>query len=378
MTELTELKDAIDGYHGTAKETADAVKALEQRLDEAEKRANRPAAPGAKTAQAEADAEYKALSTFVRDGNDAELKAMSAGSDPDGGYVTHPVLSHTMTKKLFDQSPMRQLARVETIDKGDSWEEPVDADDIGAEWVGETESRPDTSTAQLGMLRVPVHEIFARQAVTQRLIDDASIDVASWVEGKVTDRFGRSEGGAFVSGSGSLQPQGFLAPTPSSAGDATRSWGTLQYIPSGASASLLADASHNGSEALKAMTWALRAPYRAEAKWLMNSATASAIDGLKDANLNPIWRPGMTAGAPDELFGYPVAFDEHMPDIAAGTLPVAFGDFKRGYLIVDKKGIRWLRDPFTDKPNVLIYAYRRVGGGIANSEAIKLLKIATS
>lgn len=317
----------------------------------------------------EATTEYtKALATMVRTGDDTALKGMSVGSDPDGGYVVIPARSQGMTQKIFDGSPIRRLARVETITTGDAWEEPVDADDIGAEWVGESEGRPATATPELGMLRVPVHETYALQPVTQRLIDDASIDVGAWVEGKISDKFARQEGTAFTLGDGIAKPRGFLTYPTAITTDATRAWATIQHLMSGAATAITADA-------LRDVVWGLRAPYRMGAAWLMNSNTANSIDKLKDGNGNYIWRDSSAAGVPPSLLGYPVEFSEDVPDIAAGSLAIALANWKRAYVIADKVGIRVLRDPFSSKPKVLIYAYKRVGGGLANSEAIKLMKI---
>lgn len=370
--DLDEVLEAATSEIKSIGENVLALKAdLTGRMDEIEKKFNRGKLAGNGQRTGDEAAEYKALGKLVRNGDDSELKTMSVGSDPDGGYLTTPVISSTMTKKLFDQSPMRQLARVETITIGDAWEEPIDASDVDATWVGELETRTAGQTPQAGMLRVPVQEIYALQPITQRLLDDAGFDLGGWVENKVTDKFGRTEGSAFVVGNGIKKPLGFLSHTIVSTSDATRKWGQLQYIASGDDQAISADA-------LKSLTWGVRAPYRAGSIWLMNSNTASNLDKLKDGNGNYLWRNGMTAGAPDELLGYPVAIAEDMPDVATGAFPVAFGNWKLGYLIVDKVGIKWLRDPFTNKPNVNFYAYRRVGGDVANSEAIKLLKVSAS
>jgi HK97 family phage major capsid protein len=368
MMDLETLSKTFEGYHGEVKSIAATVADLSGRLEQIETRAARPGA-GATGAKGDAVAEYKALSVFARTGEDRELKAMSIGSDADGGYIVSPAISATMTKKLFDFSPLRRLARVETITTGDAWEEPIDNDEVGATWVGESQSRPATDTPTLGLLRVPVHEIYALQSVTQRLLDDATSNVGAWIENKISDKFARSEGTAFVSGDGVNRPKGLLSYSTSSSADSSRSWGTLQFVNSGGASSITADG-------LRDLMWAVRAPYRQGSSWLMSSATANSVDKLKDSAGDYLWRDGMTAGAPPSLLGYPVEFSEDMPAIAASAFPIAFGNFREGYVIVEKAGIRFLRDPFSSKPSVLFYAYRRVGGGVANSEAVKLLKIA--
>lgn len=262
------------------------------------------------------EAERRAIAHFVRTGDEAriiEVRAgLSVGSDPDGGYFVMPALSAGMTKKLFDLTPMRQLARVETITAGDAWEEPVDFDEADATWVGEKESRPATDTPQIGKLRVPVEEIYALQPVTQRLIDDVGFDLGGWVEGKVTDKFIRSEGAAFVTGDGNKKPLGFQSYTKVSTSDATRAYGQLQYVPG-------TDASAVKADGLRALVWAVRAPYRPGSAWLMNSNTASAVDQLKDGQGQYLWQPSMLAGAPDTMLGYPVVISEDMPDVGSNT-----------------------------------------------------------
>jgi HK97 family phage major capsid protein len=297
-----------------------------------------------------------------------ERKAMTVSSDPDGGYTVFPVLSDGVTKRMFDQSPMRRLSQVETITTGDSWEEPIDNDDVGATWVGETESRPETSSPQVGVLSVPVDEIYAMPKVSQRMLDDSSWNIGAWLEGKIGDKFGRSEGQAVLLGNGMKKPRGILTYPTSASPDLSRPWGTIQYIVSGHATQITADA-------LKSLVWALRAPYRNGAVWVMNSNTAGTIDKLKNENGDYIWRDGLTAGAQPSLLGYPVEIDENMPDISAGTLPIMFGNFKRAYVIVDKSGYRLLQDPYTAKPHVLFYTYRRTGGRLRNSEAVKFLQI---
>lgn len=321
-------------------------------------------------------AEHKAMTAFVhsevRDAaNCPELKAMSVGSDPDGGYIVMPHRSATMIKRLYDESPLRRLARVETMTTGDAWEEVIDLDEAGSEWVGEHDARPATTTPRIGLLNVPLREAYAQPKVTQKLMDTSYIDVGAWLDGKINDKFARGDALAFVSGNTPARPRGFLTAPTALTGDFTRPFGELQYVKTGAAASF---AAANPADCLRQVMWKLRAPYRRDAAWLMNSNTASLVDQFKDGTGNYIWRAGQTAGAPASLLGYAVEIDENMPDVGAGEYPIAFGNWKQGYLVVERPGVKMLRDPFTDKPNVLFYAYRRVGGDVANSDAIKLLK----
>ena len=369
-----ELKAALDAMQSTVKA---GISGLTERMDDLEKIMARPGGPRTDSKdKGTLAAERKALAAFIRTGDESEMKTLSVGSNPDGGYTVHTHRSSEMTKKIFDETPMRRLCRTVTITEGDAFEEPVDLSEVGGTWVGESQSRPETAGPELKMLYIPVKEIYAMVPVTQRLLDDSSIDIGGWVDGKIAEKFARSEGLAAVTGEGIRDPRGFTTYDKVTTADATRPWGKMQYVPSG-SASVVADADGQAN-GLKDLYYALRTGYRKNATWLMASSTANAIDKLKDVNKDYIWRDGMTSGAPPSLLGHPVEFDESMPAIEAGAFPIAFGDFKRGYTMVDKAGIRSLRDPFTSKPNVLFYSYRRTGGNVANFEAIKFLKIATS
>lgn len=247
--------------------------------------------------------EREAIGAFIAKGDGSkliEMKAMSVGSDPNGGYLVLPAMSQSMNVKLFDQSAMRRVARVETIQSGDAWEEIEDHDEPDAEWVGEVQSRSETATPEVGLHRVTLHEIHASPRVTQKILDTSQHDVGAWLEGKVADKFGRTEGVSFITGSGVAQPFGLLSGTPVSTSDATRAWGTLQYKPSGGAAALAAS---NPGDALSDVVWSLRAPYRRGATWMMNSNTANTIDKIKNGTGDYIWRDGMTAGAPPSLLG---------------------------------------------------------------------------
>jgi HK97 family phage major capsid protein len=361
-----EIKAALAGI---TKTVDDGLKGLSGRLDDVERKANR-ARLGGGSSPLDEGAQRKALGAFVRTGDEAELKSMLTGSDPDGGYFVVPALSASMTKRLFDLSPMRRLADVQTITVGDAYEEPLDTDEAAATWVGETEARPATTTQKVGVRRVPVQEIYANQPVTQRLLDDSGFDIGGWVEGKIADKFGRAEATAFVNGDGIKRPRGFMNWDTDPAADIARPWTKLQYVVSGNVVAITSDS-------LRDLYWALRTVHRGNGTWLMSSSTANSVDKLKDGNGDYLWRNGMTPGAPPTLLGRPVEFAEDMPAVGANAFPIAFGDFKAGYQIVEKTGIRMLRDPFTSKPNVLFYAYRRVGGDVRNSDAIKLMKVST-
>lgn len=374
--EFSEIKSLIDQQGEAIQSFRDGVYAKideERKEREAlEARINRGGLGGTKAGNA--DPEFKALDKLIRSGDEAELKSMSVGSDPDGGYTVLPVMSQTMTTRLYDATSMRRLARVETLTTGDAFEEIDDRGEAEATWTGESSARINGATPKLGKWSVPVEEIYALQPVTQRLLDDTNRNLGVWMESKISDKFARTEGAAFISGDGILKPKGFLSYNKVTTADFTRPAGELQYVASGHASTL----GTNPADKVKSLMWSLRAPYRTGAVWLMNSNTASTLDQIKDGAGNYIWRSSMSAGVSPTLLGYPVEFDEGMPDIGADEYPIAFGNFKLGYCIADKTGVKFLRDPYTDKPNVLFYAYKRVGGGLANDDAIKLLKIAAS
>ena len=216
-------------------------------------------------------------------------------------------------------------------------------------------------------------EIYAMPAATQTLLDDSVVSIDQWIAEEVQAAFAEQETEAFVNGNGTSKPRGFLDYTKIA--DAAWSWGNIGYIATGA---LGAFAETDPSDVLVDLIYALKSGYRQNAGWIMNRKTQSEIRKLKDSAGDYLWQPAATASAQATLINFPITEAETMPDIGADTYPVAFGDFRRGYLIVDRLGIRILRDPFTAKPYVLFYTTKRVGGGVQNFEAIKLLKFATN
>ncbi|WP_108460213.1 phage major capsid protein [Devosia naphthalenivorans] len=344
---------------------------LRDSLDQIEARLNRPGNGGVgNRVSGDLKAEYAAIGSFARTGDLDDIKALSVADDPGGGYFVHPALSDTMSKKIFDSSPLRKLVRVVQIGDGGSFEEPIDHDEVGAEWVGEEEARPETKAPKIGLLTIPLMESYSLQVVTQRLLHDAGFDVGEWIVSKMVDKFGRADGRAFTTGDGHKKPTGFLSYPTNAEGDFERASATLQHVWSGGATTITADA-------VKDVYWALRSDHRQNATWVMSSATANRIDRLKDGAGNYLWRAGMTAGAPNELLGKPVEFSEDMPGVGAGTLPIAFADWQRGYTAIERPGLKFLRDPYSSKPHVVFYAYRRVGGAVSNTDAIKLVKIGT-
>ena len=328
---------------------------------------------------------YKAaFDRMVRRGKDAlshdEVKTLSVGSSPDGGFYVEPARADFIVQRLRETSAMRDLATVQSI-SAPSLKIPVDRDDVGYEWVGEQSTRNATTTAQVGEMEIPVHEVSAMPKATQNMLDDAGFDIEGWVNQKIVDRFGRAENTAFVTGNGTSRPRGFLTGTPVTTADASRAFGALQYIATGASGAFAtASASVSQADKMLDLIYAFNAGYRQNLAWAMNKTTLAAVRKFKDQQGNYIYDPRLGAGGViDMVLGYKVAEFADMADFTtANAYAIALGDWKRGYLIVDKQGLRQLRDPYTDKPRVLFYTTKRVGGAVIDSDAIKLLKFGTS
>lgn len=312
--------------------------------------------------------EHKAaFCNYLRKGIEEDLpflekKALSVGSDPDGGYLVTPQVSERIIKTVFETSPMRQVASIETI-SSDSLEILEDRDEASAGWTSETASVSETDTPELGRKIIPVHELFAQPKATQKLIDDSSIDIEQWLAEKLADVFSRKENTAFITGDGVGKPRGILTYANGT------SWGQIEQISS-------TDAGDVTADALIKLYYALKEEYAAHATFMMNRATAQQARLLKETSTDQyMWQPGLAAGAPDTLLGLPVIQAADMPTPATDSLSVVLADFSRAYQIVDRTGVRVLRDPYTEKPFVKFYSTKRVGGDVINFEAIKLLKL---
>lgn len=316
----------------------------------------------------------EAFSYYMRYGDamPAEYKnAMSVGSDPDGGYWVSPDKGGRIATLVYESSPMRQMANVQVIST-DALEGINDLDEASSGgWVGEGGARPVTGTPQIGKWKIPVHEQYASPKTTQKLLDDSVVDPEAWLSGKVAGILARTETTTFYTGDGVNQPRGFLtypAGTPTKA-----VWDVIQQNNTGAAGAF------NGTDPADALIdtlFNLKAIYRAGARWQMSRLTLAAARKLKDGQGNYMWEPDLKEIGGSRLLGFPVTEAEDMPVIAADSLSIAFGNWKEAYQIVDRFGIRVLRDPFTDKPHVIFYSTKRVGGDVVNFEAIKILKFA--
>jgi HK97 family phage major capsid protein len=324
------------------------------------------------------DLQHKAaFESYVRRGAEHELraleaKAMSAGSDADGGYLVPEETEREIGQLLSETSPIRAIAGIREI-SASVYKKPFAITGPATGWVAETAARPQTDGSTLAELSFPAMELYAMPAATQTLLDDAAVDIDAWIAAEVQTAFAEQEGLAFVSGNGVNKPKGFLA--YDTVAESAWEWGKIGYLATGVDGDL---PSANPSDRLIDLVYALKAGYRQNAHWVMNRRLLGAIRKIKDADGNYIWQPPAQAGGVSTLLNFPVAEAEDMPDAAEDSFSIAFGDFRRGYLIVDRLGVRILRDPYSAKPYVLFYTTKRVGGGVQDFDAIKLMKFGES
>lgn len=392
---LTETKvNRLNAEIGRAQELADTAKRRVDRLETALNRAPVDRKSGDEYAEAvafmterkghapedvdiEAYRSYRcAMQNYIRKNNAGsdveEIKALSVGSDPDGGYWVTPDMSGRIAALINETSPMRQVANIVTIGT-EKLEGTNDLEEAGAGWVSETAARTETATPQIGQWTIETHEHYAEPRATQKLLDDAMFNVEEWLSAKIADKLSRMENTAFVAGDGSGKPKGFL--TYNAGVPDSTTWNVIEQVPTGAAGAFAAS---DPGDAIINLVYSLKAKYRDNAVFMMKRATLGEVRKLKDADGNYLWTPDFQLRQGGTLLGFNVIEAEDMPDIAADSLSIAFADFNAGYQIVDRHGIRILRDSYTAKPYVKFYTTKRVGGDVVNFEAIKLLKFAAS
>ena len=356
--------------------TTEKLARLDRAVDELAHKQARPALPGDATRTSAAGQQMKAaFETYVRRGDASRLagleaKALSAGTGADGGYLVPQVTEAAVNRALKAISPIRAIASVIQV-SANVYRKPFATSGTDTGWVGETAARPQTTTPTLAELTFPTMELYAMPAASQTLLDDSAVNIDQWLAEEVRLAFAQQEGLAFVTGDGVNKPKGFLA--YDTVANASWVFGKLGFIATGVSGAFPAS---NPAEKLMDLVYTVKAGYRANGSFVMNRATLAAVRKMKDAAGQYLWQPSGRPGEASTLMGFPVVESEDMPDMGAGSLSVAFGDFQRGYLIVDRVGISVLRDPFSAKPYVLFYTTKRVGGGVQDFEAIKLLKFA--
>lgn len=364
-----EAKQAVDPL------LSDKVERINTALDMQQKRLDRLALSNSQPVltQDMAASEVKsAWSRYIRSGDQSALTTLEAkslsASDGEGGFIVPMETQNTIDAVLSEASPFRTISTVRTIGKG-QFKKPISAGGATAGWAGESDARPETTAPELQLVDFPAGELYAMPAATQTLLDDGVADVDQWLADEVRDVFAAQETAAFVSGDGVNKPRGLLNYTQQP--DASHTWGNIGYLSTSTEGGFDTDAP---VDALIDLIYAPAPRYRSEGRFMMNRRTLAAVRKLKDADGNYVWQPASEAGGASSLLGYAVSEVEDMPDIASTEAAIAFGDFRRGYLIVDRQGVRVLRDPYSAKPYVLFYTTKRVGGGVQDFNAIKLLK----
>lgn len=352
---------------------------LKAQIEALEAKQNRLGTGGQSEADVAKADHRKAFGRFMRQGDENGLteSAIKASllveSDPDGGYAAPTEIDTEVSRIEGDMVAMRGLATVRQVGTAD-YKKLVGQGGASSGWVGETEPRPETDTPTIAALTFPAMELYSNPAATQGMLDDSFFNVEAWLADEVGIEFVEQEGGSFITGNGVAKPRGVISyPTVA---NASWTWGNLGYIPTGVSGGFHATLPGDN---LIDLVHALKKQYRVNGTFLMNDITLATVRKFKDTDSgNYLWQPGLQAGVPDTLLGKPVETDDNMPDEAADSLSVVFADFRRGYVITDRTGVRVLRDPYTNKPYVHFYTTKRVGGGVQNFQAIKVLKFATS
>lgn len=325
------------------------------------------------------------LETLQRAALDAsEGKAVSSGGG-SAGVAIPEVIGSTIFARLQAESPMRSVVNVTTIGTAD-YKELVDVNGESGGWVGETDTRSATLTPALVEVAPTIGEQYAYPEIYEHILDDAFFDVQAWLIDKVVRTFARMEGEAFISGNGSNKPTGFLNGTKVAVGDfesPARPFGHLEYVPTGAAGAFQND--RGGSppgdpgDVFFDAIHALRPGWRAGSVWVMNTTTKGIIRKMKDSDGSYLLRAGLEIGEGSQLLGYGIEEMDHMPDVAANSFPIAFGNFGQGYMAVERTGLRITVDDNITKPgSVRFYIRKRIGGKLRNDQCIKLIRAAAS
>ncbi len=344
--------------------TDERLARIDRRLEALSLKMARPEAGEVKT-PAE-DARSEAWGRYLRTGNDSglsrlDVKALNTETDAQGGYIAPPELDRLIESRLLAASPMRQIATVRQTSAG-TYRKPVGLG-AAASWVAEDGDREQTTHSGLSLLEFPAGELYAMPAATQTLLEDTYTDIDAWLADEVEAAFAAQESAAFVTGDGDGKPRGFL--DYEIVAESSHVWGKVGSVAGDFTAA-------NAADQLIDLVYTPQSRFRTNGRFVMNRRTVAAVRKLKDTDGRYIWQPG-TGGEPATIMGYPVTEVEDMPDIGTDNAAIAFGDFRRFYLIADRQGARVLRDPYSAKPFVLFYTTKRVGGGVQNFDAVKVM-----
>ena len=369
----------LAGFRTFRDETTRRLAEMGTRIDTIDRKSVALRRPALSTAMELKAPHTKAISSYLRRGDDEplrsldiETKALNTQVAAEGGFLVDPKTSEMIGTILRSGGSLRSLARVVQVEAG-VYDVLVDHTDMGAGWADELIATGETEAPLVDRIPIVLHELSAAPTASQRILDDAAFDVEAWLAERVADRFLRAEAAAFVFGDGIGKPKGFL--TKPMIENSSWAWGSIGYIATGSSGDF---DPNDPADALIETVYALPAQYRAGAAFVMNSKTAGEVRKMKDAQGRFLWAEGLNAAQPALLCGYPVLIAEDMPDAGQDAHAIAFGNFEKGYTIAERPDLRVLRDPYSAKPNVMFYATKRVGGDVTDYAAIKTLKFGTS
>ena len=352
------------------------VSRLSSEIGDVMKKMNRPKFGASEDLSADQVEHKAALGSYLREGKDdglheLERKALSSGSDPDGGYLIDAEMDGNIDRIASTISAMRQVANVRTIGSA-SYKKLVKTRGVSGGWLEEAGTSSESTEPQWSQIEIVAHKMYAEPWVPNEMLEDSFYDLESDLTDEAGITFAETEGAAFVTGNGVGQPRGVTSYTK--VANASYAWNKIGFIASGAAGAFATSAP---ADKLIDLQHALKQQYRPGAVWMMNDSTLGTARQFKDSSgAYYMWQPDTTAGFGGRLLGNPVVIDDNFADIAANSYSLAFGNFRRGYTIVDRRGIAVIRDPYTKKGVTKFHFSRRVGGGVTNFEAIKLMKFA--
>ena len=378
--------EAIESKGYAPKETVEKVEKINsdlnkisKDLDELAKKANRPSAPDARDGMTDIQLEHKeALTKYFRTGNDLglhelEAKALISNSDPDGGYLVDVEMDNQIDRIASTISAMRSVANIRSIGNA-AYSKLVKTRGISGGWLEENATSSESTEQQFSKIEIKAEKVYAEPWITNEMLEDSFYDLESDIMMEAGLTFAETEGAAYVTGNGVGRPRGIAAYT--TVANASYAWGSVGYIASGKSGAFTSVAP---SDALIDLQHGLKQQYRPGAVFMMNDATLAEVRQMKDASLGfYLWQPDTTAGFGGQLLGSRVVVDDNLADVASNSLSIAYGNMQRAYTIVDRRGIAVIRDNITKKGVTKFHVSKRVGGGITNFEAIKLMKMAAS
>lgn len=314
------------------------------------------------SAKADHSMEKKVFDKWLRDGKEAlspeEVKVLTASNDNTAGYLAPPEYVQELIKGIVEISPIRSIARVRSTTNR-SVQIPRRTSTFAATFVAEQGSRTETTGYQVGMEEIPTHELYALVDISEQELEDSVFNLEQEMTSEFTEQFAKAEGNAFVSGNSVGKPEGIV--TNSSVG----------VTASGVSASLNANS-------LISLYHAVKPDYSRNGTFVMNRSTLAAVRKLQDGSGQYVFQAGFSlqVGVPNTILGAPYVEATDVADVGSSTKPIYFGDFRRGYLIVDRVSMSIMRDPFTQATsgNVRYIARRRIGGQVILPEAIQILQ----